>query len=362
MELGFEPEGVLTARVGLFETDYPTPDDRNRFFHEVLDALAQEPGIQAASISSGLPGTGGGGIPIQADGQTYELDVDITRAWSRVGSVGYFSTHGIPVLEGRAFERTESEWGGEPVAVVIRSFARRFLDGGSALGRRIRTGGLETESTWYRVAGVVDDVYAGTGAFGGGGQRTEAVYLSMGGTTDRFMSVSVRTVGEASSVAGLFRRTVAAADPNLPLDWVRTQEENLRLDTFMHRVFSSLFGIFGAAVLFLAAVGLYGVIDFSVSSRVRQMGVRVAMGAARPDIVRLVLGKVARQLLVGMVLGVGLGFVLAIPLSSTLFGVQRFDPVVYAGSVVTLALVGLVATLRPLRRALSVDPVVALRA
>lgn len=362
VELGFEPEGVLTARMGLFETDYPTPDERNRFFHEVLDALAQEPEMLAASISSALPGSGGGGVPVQVDGESYVLDVDIPRARSQVVSVGYFDTHGIPVLEGRAFERAESVWGGEPVAVVNRSFASRFLGGGSVLGRRIRTGGLDAEGPWSRIVGVVDDVYAGTGAFGGGGQRAEAIYLSMGGVTNQFMSLSVRTFGEASSVAGLLRRTVAAADPNLPLYWVRTQEENLRLETFMHRLFSSLFGIFGVAALFLAAVGLYGVIDFSVSNRVREMGVRVAMGAARPDIVRLVLGNVVRQLVVGMALGVGLGFVLAVPLSSTMFGVRRFDPFVYAGIVLTLTVVALVATLRPLRRALSVDPVVALRA
>jgi ABC-type antimicrobial peptide transport system permease subunit len=139
-------------------------------------------------------------------------------------------------------------------------------------------------------------------------------------------------------------------------------EEAMAEANFMYRIFSSLFSIFGASALFLAAVGLYGVIDFSVSNRVREMGVRVALGASRADVVRLVLGKVLAQLALGAALGVGLGFALAVPLSSTLFGVETFDPLVYGVIVGTLFLTGVVAALVPIRRALAVDPGVALTA
>lgn len=362
VDLGFEAQGVLTARVGLFETDYPTAEDRNRFFHEILDALRRETGLEGASLSSGLPGSGGGGGPVQVDGVAYTADAELPQARVRTVSDGYFENFRIPVVEGREFLRAESEWGGEAVAVVNRSFAARVAPDGSLVGRRIRLGDLESEGPWLRVVGVVEDVYPGTGAFGSGGARQEAVYTALNQTEARFMSLAARVRGEPTSAGGTLRRAVMAADPNLPLYWVETMDENLRDDRFMHRTFGSLFAIFGMAALFLAAVGLYGVIDFSVSNRVREMGVRVAMGAERRDVARLVLGKVVAQLAVGGAAGMALGFVLAVPLSGTLFGVQRFDPLVYAVIVLTLVLVGLVATLRPLGRALSVDPVVALRA
>ena len=296
------------------------------------------------------------------DGTAYPTDADIPRSRSAIVGVGFFETFGIPLVEGRSFLRGESEWGGEPVAVVNRSFAVRHLGEGAVLGRRIRLGGLDSEGPWYRVVGVVNDVYAGTGAFGSGVERPEAVYLAMGGSGLRFMSLAVRARGDAASATSTLRRTVAAADPNLPLYWVETMDEVLRAQSLMHRIFGSLFAIFGVAALFLAAVGLFGVIDFSVSNRIREMGVRVAMGASRRDLVRLILRKVGAQLAVGAVAGVVLGFVLAIPLSSTLFGVERFDPLVYGVIVLTLVAVGLLATLRPLRRAVAVDPVVALQA
>lgn len=362
VDLGFEPAGMVTARVGLFETDYPEPEDRNRFFHEVLDRMEAETGVSAASFSSGLPGTGAGAWKVQVDGETYATDADIPEAGRMVASEGFFEAFGIQVVEGRSFLRSESEWGGDAVAVVNRSFVDRFLDGGNALGRRIRVGGLGTEEPWLRVVGVVQDVYAGTGAFGGGGQRSEAVYVPMGNADNRFMSLAVRTRGDPTGGASTLRGTVAGVDPNLPLYWVQSMEEALAQTTFMHRIFGSIFAIFGVAALFLAAVGLYGVIDFSVSNRVREIGVRVALGADRRDVLRLVMGKVVAQLAVGIAGGILLGLALAVPLSTTLFGVRRFDALVYAVIVGTLALTALAAAFMPTRRALGVDPVVALRA
>jgi ABC-type antimicrobial peptide transport system permease subunit len=211
--------------------------------------------------------------------------------------------------------------------------------------------------------GVVEDVYSGTGAFGGGGQRSEMVYIAMGQYDDaRFMSLAARPRGDMAGAAATLRRTVSGVDPDLPLYWVQTMEEALADTTFMHRIFGTIFAVFGGVALFMAAVGLYGVIDFSVSSRVREIGVRVALGADRSAVRRMVLVRVATQLAIGATVGVALGLLVAIPLSSTLFGVRRFDPLVITVIVVTLALTGLLAALTPTRRALRVDPVVALQA
>jgi ABC-type antimicrobial peptide transport system permease subunit len=163
-------------------------------------------------------------------------------------------------------------------------------------------------------------------------------------------------------LAAPIRRAVAAADPNLPIYFVRTMQEAIDLTTFLHRIFGTLFAIFGSSALFLAAVGLYGVIDFSVSSRLREMGLRRALGAEGGDLLRMVFRRVLMQLAVGAAVGVGIGAGLAMPLAATLFGVQSWDPLVYGGIVSTLAVTGMLAALVPALRALRVDPVKALRA
>ena len=362
VELGFSTERIMTVRLGLFETDYPGPDPRNRFYHELLDRLSSEPGVEVAALSTGLPGTGAGRGPLEVGGETYVSDADRPRASTNTVAGSFFETFGMALLEGRTFQRAETERGGEPVAVVSQSFAESYLGGSSALGRTIRIGGANSEQPWMRIVGLVSDVHPGVNDFAGAGEvRYEAVYLPLGTQDPRFASVAVRTARLEQGPYAI-RNAVAAVDPNLPLYWVRTMQESIDLTTSMYRIFSSMFSVFGAVALFLAAVGLYGVMDFSVSSRVREMGVRSALGADRGRILGMVVKRMAVQLAVGLTLGIGIGLLLAFPLSSTLFGVEVWSPAVYGGIVGTLVLTGALATLFPALRAVSVDPVVALRA
>lgn len=360
MTLGFQTTGLMTARVGLFESEYPDPASRSRFYHDVLERLRARPGVEAAAFTSALPVTGGGAWAIQVDGEPYSTESDLPRVARFIVSDDFFETFGIGVREGRGLTRAESEWDGEPVALVNRSFAEAYLP--SPLGRRVRLGGLETDQPWMRVVGLVEDVFPGTGAYGAGGELPEAVYVPMGRADTRFMSLAVRGRGEPSQIAAALRSTVAEVDPNLPLYWVQTMEKTVADDTFMYRMFGSVFSIFGGAALFLAAAGLYGVIDVSVSNRVREMGIRIALGAGRRAVAWLVLRRVVTQLLVGAGAGTLLGLALATPLSSTLFGVDRFDAGVYVTIVATLFVAGLAAALFPVRRALAVDPAVAMTA
>ena len=361
LDLGFDADRVMTARVGLFETDYPDADARSRFYHEVLRRLDTETGVEAAAVATGLPGTGQGRSPVEVDGQTYAEESDRPRTGVSWVSAGWFETMGVPLLEGRGFQTSESERGGEAVAVVSQGFVDRHLDGGAALGRRVRLGGGD-EAPWLRIVGVVPDVHPGVGPFGGGGEPArDAVYLPLGQTDPRFASLAVRAAGDPVSLTGALRRTVSAVDPNLPLYWVRTLRQAVDETTSFHRIFGGVFAIVAAAALFLSAVGLYGVIDFSVASRIREMGVRMAMGADGGDVLRLVLGRVVAQLVLGVGLGLAVGIGLAVPLAATLYGVSVFDPVVYGAIVGTLATAGLAAALVPALKALRVDPVVALR-
>ena len=362
VELGFEADRVMTARLGLFETDYPDPAARSAFYHGLLDRLAAEPGVESATLAMQLPGTGAGRPPFEVEGERYDTPESRPRASYASGTAGYFETFGIPLVAGRGFERSESELGGEPVAVVSESFVTRYLGGGSALGRRIRVGG--EEEPWLRIVGVARDAHPGVQAFAGGGEpELDAIYTPIGQEDLRFMSVAVRSAsGAPEELTGAIRRAVTGQDPNEPIYFVQTLRQAVDAGSAIQRIFGSLFGIFGGAALFLAAVGLYGVMDHSVASRTREMGVRTALGASKQSVFKLVLGRVALQLAVGVGLGIALGVGLAFPLASTFFGIEVWDAAVYGTIVAVMGLTGLLATIAPAWRAVRVDPVVALRA
>ncbi|HUH11573.1 MAG TPA: ADOP family duplicated permease, partial [Longimicrobiales bacterium] len=362
LDLGFQTEQVMTSRLGLFETDYPDAEARNRFYHLLLERLESEPGVRSAALATGLPALGQGRSPIQVDGESYGTDADIPGAGTSIVSAGFFETFGVRALEGRELRSEDTRIGAEPVALVNRSFVQKRLGGRGAIGRRIRMGGVDTEQPWMRIVGVVPDLHQGVGPLGGGNQLPEAIYLPLGLADPRFISIALHTQGPPAGITPGLRRAVADVDPNLPLYWVRTMSEAMAESTFMHRIFGTLFGIFGAAALFLAAVGLYGVIDFSVSARLREMGLRMALGAEGGSIMRMVFGRVFRQVAIGVTLGLVLGALLARPLAATMFGVESWDPLVYAVIVGTLVLTAAAAALRPALRAVRVDPVVALRA
>ena len=362
LDVGFQTEQVMTSRLGLFDGDYPDPDARNRFYHLLLERLESEPGVRSAALANNLPSLGQGRSPIQVDGESYAADADIPAAGTSVVSAGFFETFGVRVLEGEELRPEQTRRGAEPVVLVNRSFVQKRLGGQAAIGRRIRMGGAASEEPWMRIVGVVPDLHPGVGPFGGGDQLDEAIYLPLGLADPRFISIAVLTQGPPAEITPALRAAVADVDPNLPLYWVRTMAEGMAESAFMHKMFGTLFAIFGASALFLAAVGLYGVIDFSVSSRLREMGLRMALGAEGASIMRMVFGRVFRQVAVGVTLGLVLGALLAQPLATTMFGVQSWDPVVYAVIVGTLVLTALAAALRPAIRAVRVDPVVALRA
>ena len=362
-DMGFEAAGVLTFRLGLFETDYPDHDARNRFFEQILDRLRTEPGVAAASLSQSLPTSTGGRRRVEIDGEAYAADTDMPQARVTAVSEGFFEVFGVPMLDGRGFRTAEVRVDGEPVAVVNRSFVDRHLSGGGAVGRQIRLpGGEDEEAVWLRIVGVVEDVPGSTNTFAEERPPDEGIYLPLGRQDLRFVSAAVRTGGPPVQMVSSLRQAVTDVDPNLPIYWVQTMDEVVEESLFFFKIFGTMFAAFGGTGLFLAAVGLYGVIDFSVSSRIRELGVRMAMGAEGRDVLRLVLRRVLYQLGVGLVLGLAIGGLLAIPLSRTLYAVEAWDPLVYTVIVATLVLTAVAAALGPALKAIRVDPVVALQA
>jgi predicted permease len=363
VDLGFEPGGVLTGRVGLFEADYPDAQSRDLFLNLLKERLEQEPGITSATLGTHLPALGSYLEPVGVEGESYATERDYPSAYLSSISPDYFRTFGVALLEGRDFDALEARVGGDPVTIVSQSFVDRFLPDRDVLGRRIRWGISTPREQWLTIVGVVPDMYVGGGVGGIGDDRKspERFYVPNGLGDYRFHALAVRTAGPPEPMATRVREIVADLDSNLPVYAVATLEDAIQQATWAFAMFGRLFTVFGAAALFLAAVGLYGVLAFSVSQRRLEMGIRMALGAERGSIVRLVMKKGAVQLCIGILGGLGIGALMGGPMRFVLYGVEKGDPTVYAGVVVTLLAAGLLACFVPARAATKTDPVEAMR-
>jgi predicted permease len=358
LEFGFETENVMTARVGLFESDYPDETVRLQFYEELVARLDAHPMVAVASLSSGLPTTGRGGRPnFAVEGEIYEADQDYPRARQVITTPNHFETFGVSVLQGRDFG-TQDTRDNLPVALVNLPFAERYFPGESPIGRRIRVGDSESEEPWLTIVGVVPDMYLDPPE----NEEPEGFYVPLSQNDARFLSIAVRPVGgEPSALGPVLRDEVMAVDSDLPIYWVRTVAEEVAENTWFYKVFSTLFVVFGAAALFLGAVGLYGVMAFYVSRRTQELGVRMALGAQASDVLKLVLKQGLFQLGLGLFLGLGIAALLSRGLEIILFEVEPWDPMIFILITLVLFAVGMLATYVPARRATLVDPVQALR-
>jgi len=360
LDLGFDDTQVFTARLGLFEIDYPDDESRWRFYDRLVQDLGAEPGVEAAALTTSLPAVGGGMARIGLEGAVYPEARDQPLSYMAFVTPNYFDALGLDVSEGRAFTNQDVA-GSVEVALVNESFAHTHFGSDSPLGQRFRMG---ADGPWLEVVGLVPDVFIGGGGpgFGQGSEIDEQFYRPLAQTAGiRFVSLAVRTRDDPGAFASTAQAVVSRIDRSLPLYFVRTMEETVAAGTWGYGLFGSLFTIFGVVALFLAAVGLYGVMAFSVSRRTQEMGVRMAMGAEARSILGLVLGKGMKQLGLGALIGLGLGALLVQPMRVVFFQVEPSDPLVYATIVLTLGLAGLLACLFPALRATRVQLVDALR-
>ena len=362
VDLGFETENVLTGRIGLFNTDYPTPESRAQFYERLKQRLAEEPGVLSAALGTSLPGLGTGQSFLAIEGETYATDADYPIANTTAITEDYFGTFGVELLRGRDFAPLDLTEGGGEVAIVNQSFADRYFRG-EALGRRVRIGTSDSQRPWRTVVGVVPEMHVGGGVGGIGDDQVspERLFVPRGAFGASFMSFAVSTRGRPEAMASSMRTLVAELDPNLPVYQLSALDRAISEAIWAFDLFGGLFAIFGAAALLLAAVGLYGVMAFSVAQRRQEMGIRMALGAERGSIMRLVLGKGGMQLAFGITVGLLLGAAMARPMQFILYGVEVGDPIVYGSIAATLAVAGLVACLVPARAATRTDPVTAMR-
>jgi predicted permease len=363
VDLGFEVAGVMTGRVGLFEADYPDEASRQQFFERLKQRLEAEPGVLSASLGTSLPGLGGPRYFWSVAGAVYATDRDHPVVTTTVVAPDYFGTFGVELRRGRDFVAAEAVPGADPVAIVNESFAETYLAGTPVLGEQIRLGRSESTRPWRRVIGVVPDMHVGgnVGGIGDDQVRPERIFLPLGALDVSFMSLAVRTRDDPAGMAPVLRDLVQELDPNLPVYDLLPLGQAVRDATWAFALFGTLFTIFGAAALFLAAVGLYGVMAFSVSQRRQEMGIRMALGAEPQAILAMIMTRGARQLAIGMTVGLALGAIMSRSMSVVLYGVQVADPLVDGSIVATLAGSGLLACLLPARSATRTDPLQAMR-
>lgn len=357
MDPGFRTHGVFTARLG-FPATYTDTLAQERFMVQLRDALAAIPGVRAAALTNSLPGVGsnGDGGPVQIEGAAYASARDVPRSASYVATEGYFETFDLKPLGGRVFVATDRA-DAPGVAVVNKAFADRLLAGKDPLGRRIRDGRFGTTNAWMTIVGVVPNTFSGDLSQ----PERPTYYMPLSQHHTPFVSLAVLTTGDPMAITSRARDAVARLNPDIPLYWVYPMDDALARPLWYVRTFGTLFMIFGAIALFLAATGLYAVMSFSVSRRTREVGIRMALGAQAGQVTRMVFRQGASQLAIGLVLGLAIAIVIGRATSVILFGVTPRDPQVFGGVIVVLAVAGMLACLIPARRATRVDPLTALR-
>ena len=378
IDYGYDTAGILSARMGLMDGDYPTPKSRQLFYDRLQRELAAHPEFEAAALTSRFRMVFSGSGPIEIEGKEYAEKRDRPNANFEQVNDSFFSVTGQPLAEGRTF--TEDDFDTKlPVAIVNVAFVRKHYGNESALGRRFRSVDRSTlePGPWRTIVGVVSTVRM-QGPFNIPNVDESGYYVPFYANptgpipqelvVTKFATVIVKPRGGqlAETLAAPLRQLVAKVDPNLPLYFVDTPKSQLDGFVAQSRVVATMFSIFGVVAMVLASVGIYGVISFAVNQRTQEFGVRMALGADRARIMGMVLRQGSRQLAWGAALGLGLAVTLAIvgrdAIGNMLFEVDPRDPYTFIAVLSLVATVSLLATLVPARRATRVDPQIALRA
>lgn len=356
VDAGFDAERVLTAEVFPNWSKYTTPESRHRLFGDVLQRLQDRPGLISAAVASGFPMASEVGQQqrFAIEGRAYE-DPDLRPALeTRIVSTDYFSTVGVPLLAGRGFTHLDDAET-TPVGVISRSLAERhWRRGESPLDRRVT---LDDGQTWITIVGVVGDVRD----HGLEREPPDQLYRPFLQVARSPTHVLVRAHADPLALSGHVRDAVHAVDPEQPVDNFRTLEQTSAGLTATRRLSVALLGLFAALALVIAVTGIAAVIATSVSQRTREFGLRLALGAGRPSIMAMVLRQGLVLVLAGLVVGGAGAFALSRSLSGFLFETEPTDAGILAAVSLVFVVTGLGACYLPARRAMAVDPLVALR-
>lgn len=348
------PRGVVTARLTMPVAVYADDAARRAFLDGLMPAVGGLPGVRSVSLTTDLPLTRSSShTSVWLEGERRSPDAPRRHLLYASIRPRYFDTMGIPLRAGRDF--TLQDGPDQPrVAIVSEAAARALWPGKDPLGQRLAVG---WDTLTCTVVGVAADIRQNVEDKNPPAQ----VYLPHMQATHQTVNLVVRHQGDAGAVTAALRRLVQARDPDMPLYEVRTMDEWLRFGLWESRIYVVMMAVFAALALVIAVVGIYGVMTYSVAQRTQEIGIRMALGAARKDVLRMVVGQAMRLTLLGMGIGVAGAYAVTRLMASLLFGVSPSDPPTFAGVTLILAASALIAAWVPAERATRVDPMVALR-
>jgi predicted permease len=353
---GFNPENVLTFRLFLPGSAYTNPDAIRLVYRRISDQLRDTPGIQIVGAVSKVPLTGSGSqTPYAWDSETLHHWESISADWRSV-TPNYFRSMGIRFIAGRAFN-DQDDAQHPKVAIIDEMLARKAWPGENAIGKRFTTTEDSPPKDWLTVAGVIAHVRAHDITT----NVREQVYFPFQQQPSRVMFYTIKTSGDPAALISAATQAVHRVDPDLAVHQVHTMQEYFSLAMAQARFILILSGIFGGVALLLTSVGIYGLISYFTSKRVREFGIRMALGAQREDIYRMVIGEGLRLAASGVLIGVGCAFFVTRMLGSLLYGVGSNDPLTFASVTLILLAIALLAAFVPASRAVRVQPMVALR-
>ena len=351
---GYEPDGVLSMRAVLPDARYADPVVRRRFITDVVDALSRLPGVEIAAAINVVPsGANNAGRSIEVDGRPNPDPANPPTVDYRAATPAFFDAMRIPILRGRGFTYADRE-DTQPVAIVTQATADKYFPGAEAVGRRIKLG----DGPWVTVVGVSGDVIHDWF----GRRRYPTVYRPYVQAPTSTVAFVVRTPGDPGALTLAAARAVRSVDPGQPVFEVVSMRERLRLRTIGLQYVAVVMAVFGGLALLLAIVGVYSLMAFVVAQRTHEIGVRIALGATRGDVLRLAVGQTARLTGAGALLGLVLATALGRLMEAGLLGVISSDARLSIGFAAVLVLAALAAGYIPARRATTIDPIVALRA
>ena len=361
VQTGFEPSHLLVADVPLSSKAYAQPAQRMEFFDELLARARSLPGVTSAGSAVVLPVTGSGSsIHFNIEGRPPKSPHDYILIGYRPVSPQYLQTLRVPLLAGRMLKESDTERA-PYVAVVNESMARQYFPGQSPLGKRIQLGAIpNNEVPWMEIVGVVGDMKQSLAT-----EASSEMYIPYRQADSMLpifaMSVVLRTAGDPHTQASALRSAVHDLNPNQPLVNFRTMQDNIATSVSDPRFRTILLGIFAASALLLSIIGLYGLMAYSVNQRTSEIGIRLALGAQHADVTKMILRDGLKLVLIGIALGISGALALTRALARFLYGVLPNDPATFIAVPIVLAVVALVACYIPARRAMKVDPIVALR-
>ena len=356
---GFNPEGVLTLKVSLPAARYSEDDRITAFYDEALNRIKELPGVEsAASVSFSPLSNTTFYLGFTAEGWPPRNPSELPSAQFRMASPDYFAVMQIPINRGRGFTEEDRKQS-SPVAVINAEMAQRHFAGEDPVGKRLslRVALGEGEPAWREIVGVVGDVKH----FGLDAEVRPEIYVPYAQQPTSAMTMVVRAAVDPAGLTGAVRDEIKAIDKDLPVHSVATLESYVDRSVARRRFSTVLLMAFGVIALALAAIGVYGVMSYTVAERTREIGIRVALGAGRRDILKLVVGQASVLLIAGLAAGLAGAFALTRVMEELLFGVSATDTVIFLTVPVALAAIALFASYIPALRATKVDPMIALR-